>query len=131
DDGSPDGTADVAASTACSLPIDVVVMRRERKLGLGTAYRAGFRWGLDHGHDALVQMDSDFQHDPAAIPSLIAALDDGADMAIGSRYVAGGSIPPTWPWYRRHLSRWGNRYASGLLGLRVHDATAGFRAHRS
>lgn len=131
DDGSPDGTARVAETAAQSLPINVVVLRRERKLGLGTAYRAGFRWGLDHGHDALVQMDSDFQHDPEAIPSLLAALDRGADMAIGSRYVTGGSIPATWPWHRRELSRWGNRYASTLLNLGIHDATAGFRAHRS
>lgn len=80
---------------------------------------------------ALVQMDSDFQHDPDAIPSLLAALERGADMAIGSRYVEGGSIPTTWPWFRQTLSRWGNRYASALLRLGVHDATAGFRAHRA
>ena len=131
DDGSPDGTAGVVATTAESLPISVDVLSRGSKLGLGTAYRAGFEWGLAHGHDALVQMDSDFQHDPAALPSLLAAVDDGADMAIGSRYVAGGSIPATWPWYRRELSRSGNRYASLMLRLGVHDATAGFRAHRS
>jgi dolichol-phosphate mannosyltransferase len=131
DDGSPDGTADVVETLASSLPIGVHVLRRARKLGLGTAYRAGFRWGIDHGHDALVQMDSDFQHDPASVPSLLAALDEGADMAIGSRYVPGGSIPTSWPWYRRELSRWGNRYASGLLHLGVRDATAGFRAHRA
>ena len=131
DDGSPDGTADVAEGLASELSVNVQVMRRDRKLGLGTAYRAGFRWGMDHGHDALVQMDSDFQHDPAAVPALLAALDAGADMAIGSRYVTGGSIPASWPWYRRELSRWGNRYASGLLRLGVRDATAGFRAHRA
>jgi dolichol-phosphate mannosyltransferase len=131
DDASPEGTADVATRATTSLPIAVDVLRRESKLGLGHAYRAGFRWGLQHGHDALVQMDSDFQHDPASLPSLIASVDHGADMAIGSRYVAGGSIPPTWPWYRRQLSRWGNRYASALLRLGVHDATGGFRAHRA
>lgn len=131
DDGSPDGTADVVEATAAVLPVRVDVLRREGKLGLGTAYRSGFEWGLARGHDALVQMDSDFQHDPSALPSLLAALDAGADMAIGSRYVAGGSIPTTWPWYRRELSRWGNRYASLMLRLGVHDATAGYRAHRS
>jgi len=131
DDGSPDGTADVVEDLAPTLPIAVDVIRRVRKLGLGTAYRAGFRWGIEHGHDALVQMDSDFQHDPAAVPSLLRALDGGADMVIGSRYVPGGSIPDSWPWYRRELSRWGNRYASGLLRLHVRDATAGFRAHRA
>src|SRR5436190_2699159 len=71
DDGSPDDTAGVAQQAAASLPIPVSVLRRDGKLGLGTAYRAGFRWGIDHGHDALIQMDSDFQHDPAALPSLI------------------------------------------------------------
>ena len=131
DDGSPDATADVAEASASSLPLTVHVLRRGGKLGLGTAYRAGFRWGLEHGHDALVQMDSDFQHDPAAVPSLLTALEQGADMAIGSRYVSGGSIPDSWPWYRRGLSRWGNRYASRVLRLGVRDATAGFRAHRS
>jgi len=131
DDGSPDGTAEVVDALAGSLPSDVHVIRRARKLGLGTAYRAGFRWGIERGHDALVQMDSDFQHDPGAVPSLLRALDGGADMVIGSRYVPGGSIPDSWPWYRRELSRWGNRYASRLLRLDVHDCTAGFRAHRA
>ncbi len=131
DDGSPDGTAAVAESAARSLPIPVHLLRRAKKLGLGTAYREGFRWGLERGHDALVQMDSDFQHDPTAVPLLLGALDRGADMAIGSRYVEGGSIPASWPRYRRELSRWGNRYASTVLQLRVHDATAGFRAHRA
>jgi dolichol-phosphate mannosyltransferase len=131
DDASPDGTADEAERAASRLPIPVTVMRRSGKLGLGTAYRAGFQWGIDHGHDAVIQMDSDFQHDPAAVPALIGALDGGADMAIGSRYVEGGSIPPTWPWYRRELSRWGNRYASTVLALHVQDTTAGFRAHRA
>jgi hypothetical protein len=76
-------------------------------------------------------MDSDFQHDPDSLPDLIAPLDDGADVVIGSRYVAGGSIPDHWPWHRKRLSRWGNRYASGVLGLGVHDTTAGFRAFRA
>lgn len=132
DDGSPDGTADVAVAAGSKLGGDrVEVMRRGAKSGLGTAYRAGFRWGIDHGHDALIQMDSDFQHDPDSLPDLISPLNDGADLVIGSRYVSGGSIPDHWPWHRRKLSRWGNRYASAVLGLGVHDITAGFRAYRA
>jgi dolichol-phosphate mannosyltransferase len=132
DDASPDGTADLAVAAGHDLGDDrVAVLRRDAKLGLGTAYRAGFRWGMERGHDALLQMDSDFQHDPDALPSLIAPLDEGADVVIGSRYVTGGSIPEGWAWHRRHLSRWGNRYASAALHLGVHDATAGFRAHRT
>ena len=108
DDASPDGTADVAEAIGAQIGADrVFVLRRSSKGGLGSAYKAGFRWGLDRGHDALIQMDSDFQHDPRSLPDLIAALDGGADMAIGSRYVAGGSLPANWGWHRRALSRGG------------------------
>ena len=129
DDGSPDGTADLAAARGDDLG-QIPVMRRTEKNGLGAAYRAGFAWGLDEGYEALVEMDSDLSHDPAALPSLLSALDLAADLVIGSRYVPGGSIPE-WSWHRRALSRWGNRYAAGLLGLAVNDATAGFRAYRA
>jgi glycosyltransferase involved in cell wall biosynthesis len=129
DDGSPDGTADLAAARGDELG-QITVMRRTEKNGLGAAYRAGFAWGLDEGYEALVEMDSDLSHDPAALPSLLTALDLAADLVIGSRYVPGGSIPE-WSWHRRALSRWGNRYAAGLLGLAVNDATAGFRAYRA
>ena len=78
----------------------------------------------------MIEMDSDLQHDPAALPSLLAAIDDGADLVIGSRYVAGGTIPD-WALHRRLLSRWGNRYAGFVLGLPVRDVTAGFRAYRA
>jgi dolichol-phosphate mannosyltransferase len=128
DDNSPDGTADLAEHAALALG-NIEVLRRPGKAGLGSAYRAGFRWGMEHGADVLVEMDSDLSHDPASLPSLLAALDHGADLAIGSRYVPGGSIP-NWAWHRRWLSRWGNRYAAGVLGLGVRDATAGFRAYR-
>lgn len=129
DDGSPDGTADLADALGEELG-QITVMRRTEKNGLGAAYRAGFRWGLDEGYEALVEMDSDLSHDPAALPSILVALEHSADLVIGSRYVPGGSIPE-WSWHRRALSRWGNRYAAGLLGLAVNDATAGYRAYRS
>src|SRR5207237_7844765 len=129
DDSSPDDTAGIARAVADELG-GIDVLSRPAKSGLGSAYRAGFRVGCDRGYDALVEMDSDLSHDPASLPSLLRAVDDGADLAIGSRYVPGGSIPPEWPFHRRALSRWGNRYAAAVLGLHVADATAGFRAYR-
>lgn len=128
DDGSPDGTADLAERWGADNGGQVRVMRRAGKSGLGSAYRAGFAHGLAEGFDALIEMDSDLQHDPAALPDLIAAVASGADLAIGSRYVPGGSIP-NWPRYREWLSRGGNRYAGLILGLPVRDATAGFRCY--
>lgn len=128
DDNSPDGTAEVARATAERLgQIDVLV--REKKDGLGNAYRHGFRVGLDRGYDRLVQMDADLSHDALVIPRLLQGLDEGAEMVIGSRYIPGGAIPH-WPWYRRGLSRYGNRYACGVLGMGVNDATSGFRAYQ-
>jgi dolichol-phosphate mannosyltransferase len=132
DDGSPDGTAAVVERTAAERGAGrVELLRRPRKSGLGTAYRDGFAWGTARGHEVLVQMDADFQHDPAALPELLAALEDGADAVIGSRYVSGGSVPAAWPWHRKLLSRGANLYARTVLRLHVRDVTAGFRAHRS
>ena len=128
DDSSPDGTAALAREAAAELG-QISVEVRDRKDGLGNAYRHGFRIGMDRGYDVLVQMDADLSHDPDALPSLLAALDGGADAVIGSRYVPGGSVPH-WPWYRRALSRYGNAYACAVLGMSVRDATAGFRAYR-
>lgn len=128
DDNSPDGTAALAEAAAAESGA-VKVLRRPGKAGLGSAYRHGFRVALDEGYEAIVSMDADFSHDPAVIPQLLAAL-DGADAAIGSRYVPGGGTP-NWPVHRRLLSRWGNRYTCALLGLRVRDATSGFRAYRA
>jgi dolichol-phosphate mannosyltransferase len=129
DDGSPDGTADLAEAMGEELGgIDVV--RRKHKTGLGGAYRAGFAWGLEHDFEVMVEMDADLSHDPAQLPQLLRAVEHGADLAIGSRYVPGGSIP-TWTWRRRALSRYGNRYAAVVLGLDLADATSGFRAYRA
>ncbi len=129
DDNSPDGTADIAEEVGAEVG-DVEVLRREGKSGLGSAYRDGFRHGMAQGFDVLVEMDSDLSHDPTALPELLRALEDGADLVIGSRYVPGGSIPD-WSWHRRALSRWGNRYAAFVLGFDVNDATSGYRAYRS
>lgn len=127
DDGSPDGTAEIAEEWGVQHG-GVTVMRRGAKSGLGSAYRAGFAYGLNNHYDMLIEMDSDLQHDPAALPSLVSAVENGADLAIGSRYVPGGHIPD-WPKHREWLSRGGNRYASMMLRLSVRDGTAGFRCY--
>jgi dolichol-phosphate mannosyltransferase len=129
DDGSPDGTAELAEKLDADLG-NISVERRPAKSGLGSAYRDGFRHGLGEGYDVMVEMDSDLSHDPAALPELLAAVEHGADLAIGSRYVPGGQIP-NWKWHRRLLSRGGNRYAGLILGLEVRDATSGYRAYRA
>ncbi len=127
DDGSPDGTGDLVKGMAAELP-DVHLLTRNDKAGLGSAYRFGFAWGLEHGYDAFVEMDADFSHDPGALPALIEPLERGFDVSIGSRYVEGGSIP-NWAWHRELLSRGGNWYATRVLGLGITDSTSGFRAY--
>ncbi len=129
DDGSPDGTAELAERLGAQFGA-VHVLRRTSKDGLGAAYRAGFAWGRDHGYDVLVEMDADLSHDPASLPALLEAITKGADLAIGSRYVPGGAIP-NWGVHRLLLSKWGNRYADAALRLGVRDSTSGFRAYRS
>jgi dolichol-phosphate mannosyltransferase len=127
DDGSPDGTGELVKAVATELP-DVHLLERAAKSGLGSAYRTGFAWGLERGYDAFVEIDADFSHDPAALPSVLAPLEEGFEVAIGSRYIEGGSIP-NWAWHRHLLSRGGNLYASRVLGLGVADSTAGYRAY--
>jgi dolichol-phosphate mannosyltransferase len=129
DDNSPDGTAELADNVATELG-RIDVLRRPKKIGLGDAYRAGFSVGIERGYDVLVQMDADLSHDPAALPIVLDAISNGADAVIGSRYVPGGSIPH-WPWLRRALSKWGNRYTSFVLGIPIKDATSGYRAYRA
>jgi dolichol-phosphate mannosyltransferase len=129
DDSSPDGTAQIAERVANELG-RIEVLLRPSKDGLGEAYRAGFGLGVGRNYDVLVQIDADLSHEPDVVPELLAAIEAGADVAIGSRYAAGGSIPH-WPWYRRALSRYGNRYAAFVLGLQIRDATSGFRAYQA
>jgi dolichol-phosphate mannosyltransferase len=129
DDNSPDGTGPLAEQTAAELG-QIKVLHRPGKQGLGSAYRNGFMVALDEGYDVIVSMDVDFSHDPGVIPSMLAAIESGADAVIGSRYVPGGGTAD-WPLHRRLLSRWGNRYTGMVLGLGVRDCTSGFRAYRS
>jgi dolichol-phosphate mannosyltransferase len=127
DDASPDGTGELVAAAARREP-RLHLLRRPGKLGLGTAYLAGFRHGLEHGYDRVLTMDCDRSHNPRYIPALLAAMAD-ADLAIGSRYVKGGGIS-NWPWHRRTLSAFANLYARTLLRLPVADCTSGFRCYR-
>ncbi|MFM8947141.1 MAG: polyprenol monophosphomannose synthase [Actinomycetota bacterium] len=129
DDASPDGTAAIVDEIA-GRDSRVSVLRRAGKQGLGAAYRAGFRRAIDEGASICVQMDADLSHEPVYLRELVSSVALGADGAIGSRYVPGGACV-NWPFLRRFLSRWGNRYAAGMLGLAVNDSTSGFRAYSS
>ena len=128
DDGSPDGTADIVQRLA-SHDSRIHLEQRPGKLGLGTAYVAGFKWAIERGYDAVVEMDADLSHNPADVPRLLDALAD-ADLVIGSRYVPGGGVS-NWGRGRRLLSAAGNLYARMWLGFRIKDSTAGFRAYRT
>ena len=123
DDSSPDGTAAIARGLAEELGgVDVAV--QASKGGLGTAYRHGMRIALDRGYERIGQMDADLSHDPAVLPSMLAALTGDIAAVVGSRYVPGGSIPH-WPWHRRMASKWGNAYTNWVLGIDIADTTAG------
>lgn len=128
DDSSPDGTGEIADKLAAS-DSNVHVLHRAGKSGLGTAYIAGFTWGLERGYGVLVEHDADGSHDPADLPKMLTAL-AGADLVIGSRYVPGGTVV-NWPKSREMLSRAANLYVRMMLGIGVRDATAGFRAYRA
>jgi dolichol-phosphate mannosyltransferase len=128
DDASPDGTGRIADALAAA-DDRVHVMHRTGKLGLGSAYRAGFAWGLERDFDHFVTMDADGSHQPEELGRMLDAAAYGADVVIGSRRVEGGSVV-NWPWHRRALSRAGTTYARIMLGLPVRDVTAGFRVLR-
>jgi dolichol-phosphate mannosyltransferase len=128
DDNSPDGTGQIADELARELDF-VSVLHRDRKEGLGPAYLAGFRRALEEGAEYVLEMDCDFSHDPADVPRLLAAMDDGADLALGSRYVPGGGTE-NWGLLRRIVSAGGSLYARVLLGLRIRDVTGGFKCYR-
>ena len=128
DDGSPDGTGELADRLAAADP-RIHVLHRPAKAGLGSAYRAGFAAALASGCDVVVECDADGSHRPEDLPRLLVALDDH-DVAVGSRWIAGGVVPD-WPLARRMLSRGGSAYARRLLGLRLQDVTGGYRAFRA
>jgi dolichol-phosphate mannosyltransferase len=128
DDNSPDGTGDLADKLAEKDP-HVQVMHRTEKAGLGRAYVAGFTWALEGGYDLIVEMDADGSHRPEDLPKLLAAVDQ-ADAVIGSRYVPGGTVV-NWPKSREFLSKGANIYNRIMLGVRVRDATGGFRVYRA
>jgi dolichol-phosphate mannosyltransferase len=129
DDSSPDGTGQLADELALADPERVHVMHRTAKDGLGAAYLAGFGWGLSRHYVTLVEMDADGSHAPEQLHRLLDAVDGGAHLAIGSRYVEGGTVR-NWPWRRVVLSKIANTYSRVMLGLGVHDITAGYRAYR-
>ena len=130
DDGSPDGTGARVRELAAAHPGRVHLIERAGKLGLGSAYVAGFGWALAQGRwDVVVQMDVDGSHAPAALDDLLARTTD-ADLVLGSRYVPGGRVAD-WPWHRRALSSCGNLYARTVLGVGVQDLTGGFKAWRT
>lgn len=131
DDGSPDGTGALVEKIAAddTAPREIHVMHRSGKLGLGTAYVAGFRWALERDYEVICEMDADGSHRAQDLPLLLAAVDD-ADLVLGSRWVPGGSVV-NWPKNREILSRGANTFTRIMLGIPLHDATGGFRAYRA
>jgi len=126
DDNSPDGTGQMADDYAVQKPGKVYTLHRSGKLGLGTAYVAGFKKALELGADRIVQMDADFSHPPEKLVEMLEASHK-CDLVLGSRYIPGGSLDKDWPWYRKALSGFGNFYARTILGVKVRDITGGFR----
>jgi dolichol-phosphate mannosyltransferase len=131
DDNSPDGTGRIADELAQNHPGRVSVLHRVGKLGLRTAYLEGMQRAIADGAGAIAQMDADFSHEPARLVEMAAALDAGADVALGSRYVPGGSVDERWPLWRKGLSAFGNFYARTILGFKLRDVTTGYRLWRT
>lgn len=131
DDGSPDGTAAIVKRLIADEFADrLFILERSGKLGLGTAYIAGFKWALEHDYEYVFEMDADFSHDPADLPRLYAAChDEGYDLAIGSRYVSGVNVV-NWPMGRVLMSYFASKYVRFVTGFSVHDTTAGFKCYR-
>lgn len=128
DDNSPDGTGDLAEEMAARRPW-LRVLHRPGKAGLGTAYLEGFRLALRLGYEAIGEMDADLSHNPAHLPAMLRAMDEGADLVLGSRYVRGGGVR-NWGWSRKLISRGGSLYSQIILGVPVRDLTGGFKLFR-
>ena len=130
EDGSPDGTAQIVKGLQGEFPERLHMIEREGKLGLGTAYIAGFKWSVEHGYDYIFEMDADFSHNPQDLPLLYnACCEGGADLAIGSRYCNGVSVI-NWPIGRVVMSYFASVYVRTILGMKVYDTTAGFKCYR-
>lgn len=125
EDNSPDGTADIVKSLMKEFEGKLHIVERKGKLGLGTAYIAGFKWGLENGYDIIIEMDADFSHNPADLIRLHKAIKDGADVAIGSRYITGVNVV-NWPMGRVLMSYFASKYVRMITGLAIRDTTAGF-----
>jgi len=130
EDGSPDGTADIVKTLQAEFPTNLFIVEREGKLGLGTAYIAGFKWALEHDYEYIFEMDADFSHNPIDLNRLYeACANQGADVAIGSRYVSGVNVV-NWPIGRVLMSYFASKYVRFVLGLKIADTTAGFKCYR-
>lgn len=129
DDGSPDGTAQIVKNLQQEFPTKLFLTERKGKLGLGTAYISGFKWALEHGYEFIFEMDADFSHNPEDLVQLHQACIDGADVAVGSRYVKGGKVV-NWPWERIFISKGGALYTQLITFMPVKDPTAGFVCYR-
>ncbi len=130
EDGSPDGTADIVRTLQKEFPERLFMIERQGKLGLGTAYIAGFKWALAHDYAYIFEMDADFSHNPQDLPRLYkACAEEGADLSIGSRYVSGVNVV-NWPMGRVLMSYFASKYVRLITGLPVHDTTAGFKCYR-
>ncbi len=130
EDGSPDGTADIVSQLQTEFPDRLFMIQRKGKLGLGTAYIAGFKWALQHQYEYIFEMDADFSHNPDDLPRLYkACAEDGADVAIGSRYVSGVNVV-NWPMSRVLMSYFASKYVRIITGIPIHDTTAGFKCYR-
>ena len=130
EDGSPDGTANIVKTLQQEFPERLFMIERKGKLGLGTAYIAGFKWSLEHNYEYIFEMDADFSHNPADLPRLYTACaEEGADVSIGSRYVSGVNVV-NWPMGRVLMSYFASKYVRLITGLPIHDTTAGFKCYR-
>jgi dolichol-phosphate mannosyltransferase len=130
DDNSPDGTGELADRISAEREGQVEVLHRAGKMGLGSAYLAGFAFALERGADVVFEMDADFSHDPNYLPRMLALLNRGNDVVVGSRWAPGGRLDEAWEQWRYLLSKYANLYARWITGLDVHDTTAGFKAWR-
>lgn len=130
EDGSPDGTASIVKTLQQEFPERLFMIERKGKLGLGTAYIAGFKWSLEHDYEYIFEMDADFSHNPADLPRLYkACAEEGADVAIGSRYISGVNVV-NWPMGRVLMSYFASKYVRLITGIPVQDTTAGFKCYR-